>query len=50
MSMMYNIGNPDSGLRQAQKCGCIKPVNWSMLAKNSPKSFTAMNCIYLMYI
>jgi len=25
--MTYDIGNPDPGLWQAQKCGAIKPVN-----------------------
>jgi len=26
--MTYDIGNPGSGLGQAQKCGLVKPVNW----------------------
>jgi hypothetical protein len=24
---MYDVRNPDSGLRKAQKCGSAKPVN-----------------------
>ena len=26
--MTYDVGNPDSGLGQTQKCGGVKPVNW----------------------
>jgi hypothetical protein len=25
--MTYDVGNPDPGLGQAQKCGRVKPVN-----------------------
>jgi hypothetical protein len=26
-NMTYDVGNPDSGIGQAQKCGGVKPVN-----------------------
>jgi len=32
MSIAYNVGNPDPGLRQAHKCGRVKPVYGSMSA------------------
>ena len=40
------VGNPDSGLRQAQKCIVVKPVNWHpiyLYVNGSPTSLLKKN-------